>query len=73
MLGHGSAAMTVDVYTDWFDDDLDSFSDALDHAVSQSNVPRARPNPYPRAKQKALFPFVYKGNRAFSIRGDGGI
>ena len=26
-----------------------------------------------RAKQKALLPFVYKGSRAFLIRGDGGI
>jgi hypothetical protein len=26
-----------------------------------------------KAKQKALLPFVYKGSRAFLIRGDGGI
>lgn len=26
-----------------------------------------------RVKQKALLPFVYKGSRAFLIRGDGGI
>ena len=38
MLGHSSAAMTLDVYADLFDGDLDSVSDALDHAVSQSSV-----------------------------------
>lgn len=38
MLGHSSAAMTLDVYADLFDGDLDSVSDALDNAVSQSSV-----------------------------------
>ena len=38
MLGHSSAAMTLDVYADLFDGDLDSVSDALDHAVSQASV-----------------------------------
>ena len=33
-----SAAMSLDVYADLFDGDLDSVSDALDHAVSQSSV-----------------------------------
>lgn len=32
--------MTLDVYADPFDGDLDSVSDALDHAVSQANVPK---------------------------------
>jgi hypothetical protein len=32
MLGHASAAMTLDVYSDLFDDDLDSVSTALDAA-----------------------------------------
>lgn len=32
MLGDASAAMTLDVYTDLFDDDLDSFALALDQA-----------------------------------------
>ena len=36
MLGHASAAMTLDVYADLFDDDLDAVADALDrHAASQ--------------------------------------
>ncbi|WP_020077211.1 tyrosine-type recombinase/integrase [Cryocola sp. 340MFSha3.1] len=33
MLGHASAAMTLDVYGHLFDDDLDAVSAALDHAV----------------------------------------
>lgn len=32
MLGHASAAMTLDVYADLFDEDLDAVSAALDHA-----------------------------------------
>lgn len=38
MLGHASAAMTLDVYADLFDDDLDAVGAALDNAVSQSDV-----------------------------------
>lgn len=38
MLGHASAAMSLDVYADLFDGDLDSVSDALDLAVSPSGV-----------------------------------
>lgn len=34
MLGHESAALTLDVYADLFDDDLDSVADALDRARS---------------------------------------
>ncbi|WP_313479881.1 tyrosine-type recombinase/integrase [Microbacterium sp.] len=36
MLGHASAAMTLDTYSDLFDDDLDAVSEALDRARSQS-------------------------------------
>ena len=43
MLGHSSAAMTLDTYADLLDGDLDSVSDALDHAVSLANVPRMCP------------------------------
>jgi integrase len=32
MLGHASAAMTLDVYADLFDDDLDAVGDALSEA-----------------------------------------
>ena len=38
MLGHASAAMTLDVYSDLFDEDLDAVSDRLDHAVASMNV-----------------------------------
>ncbi|REJ06287.1 site-specific integrase [Microbacterium bovistercoris] len=38
MLGHASAAMTLDVYADLFDDDLNAVSDALDQARSAANV-----------------------------------
>ncbi|WP_458107454.1 tyrosine-type recombinase/integrase [Arthrobacter sp. R3-55] len=43
VLGHSSAAMTLDVYADLFDGDLDSVSDALDHAVSLAGVPKMCP------------------------------
>ncbi|MDV7174993.1 site-specific integrase [Gordonia amicalis] len=38
MLGHESAAMTLDVYSDLFDDDLDAVGSALDHARSSAGV-----------------------------------
>lgn len=38
MLGHASAAMTLDVYGDLFDDDLDAVADALDHARTARGV-----------------------------------
>jgi integrase len=43
MLGHSSAAMTLDVYADLFDGDLDAVADALDHAVSLATVPKMCP------------------------------
>ncbi len=38
MLGHASAAMTLDTYADLFDDDLTAVADALDHRAMQTNV-----------------------------------
>ncbi|WP_347955450.1 tyrosine-type recombinase/integrase [Gordonia aichiensis] len=38
MLGHASAAMTLDTYADLFDDDLDAVGIALDHARSSAGV-----------------------------------
>lgn len=38
MLGHASAAMTLDVYADLFDDDLDAVADALDRHAAESVV-----------------------------------
>lgn len=43
MLGHASAAVTLDVYADLFDDDLDSVATALDRAAMQSNVANLLP------------------------------
>lgn len=44
MLGHASAAMTLDVYADLFDDDLDAVADALDAAVQLSVAARSSRN-----------------------------
>ncbi|WP_396415628.1 site-specific integrase [Kocuria sp. p3-SID1433] len=41
MLGHASAAMTLDVYADLFDDDLDAVGAALDRAASTAVVGRS--------------------------------
>jgi integrase len=38
MLGHASAAMTLDTYADLFDDDLDAVAVALDQAKRSANV-----------------------------------
>lgn len=45
MLGHASAAMTLDVYADLFDDDLDAIGTALDRAASAESVSNPRPKP----------------------------
>ena len=39
MLGHASAAMTLDVYAGLFADDLDAVADALDLLVPQPAPP----------------------------------
>jgi integrase len=38
MLGHASAAMTLDVYSDLFDDDLDAVAEALDARARSTDV-----------------------------------
>lgn len=38
MLGHASAAMTLDTYADLFDDDLDNVADALDRAAESAGI-----------------------------------
>ena len=43
MLGHASAAVTLDVYSDLFDSDLDAVSLALDHAIVESTVAKTLP------------------------------
>ncbi len=48
MLGHASAAMTLDVYADLFDDDLDAVSTALDQARAAQLDARAGRAPLAR-------------------------
>ncbi|MDH6532263.1 integrase [Aurantimicrobium minutum] len=43
MLGHASAAMTLDIYADLFDADLDSVSEALDSARTAASVAKLLP------------------------------
>ncbi|MDF2442783.1 MAG: hypothetical protein JWR01_986, partial [Subtercola sp.] len=43
MLGHASAAMTLDTYADLFDDDLDAVGEALGQAKANSDVSKPRP------------------------------
>jgi site-specific recombinase XerC len=43
MLGHASAAMTLDIYADLFDDDLEAVAVALDEARSRSSVAKMWP------------------------------
>ncbi|WP_343598896.1 tyrosine-type recombinase/integrase [Mycobacterium sp.] len=50
MLGHASAAMTLDIYADLFDDDLEAVAGALDQARSRESVA----NLWPRQPKSAL-------------------
>lgn len=47
MLGHASAAMTLDIYADLFDDDLNAVSDRLDEAYTRSSVGKMWAEPAP--------------------------
>ncbi len=42
MLGHASAAMTLDVYAGLFGDDLDALADRLDAAVAGLDADQVR-------------------------------
>ena len=42
MLGHASAAMTLDVYADLFEDDLDQLADRLDRAAGRAGADSLR-------------------------------
>ncbi len=42
MLGHASAAMTLDIYAGLFDGDLDAVADRLDEAATRSNADSVR-------------------------------
>ena len=41
MLGHAKASMTLDVYADLFDEDLDGVADRLDAAIRSCCGPAA--------------------------------
>jgi integrase len=43
MLGHASAAVTLDVYSDLFDSDLDTVSAALDAQILRTDVAKTLP------------------------------
>lgn len=72
MLGHASAAMTLDVYSDLFDDDLDAVADRLDQAVAATSVSKMRPTPLGRQTEIAIYPEI-PGQMATLSSGDGGI
>jgi integrase len=53
MLGHASAAMTLDVYSDLFDDDLDAVANRLDQVLRASRETVARPSTVTRITRQA--------------------
>ena len=57
MLGHASAAMTLDVYAGLFADDLDAVADQLDRAFARTNADQARSNRRPEQQRQAVLPF----------------
>lgn len=50
-LGHASAAKTLDVYADLFDDDLDGVSRAMDALLRREDVAKMLPQPTARASR----------------------
>ncbi len=44
MLGHASAAMTLDVYGGLFDDELDAVAERMHDAASKRSAPQMRPS-----------------------------
>ena len=56
MLGHASAAMTLDTNADLFDDDLDAVSVALDNAKRMSDVSNSRPKARVADEKTPCFP-----------------
>jgi hypothetical protein len=57
MLGHASAAMTLDVYADLFDDDLDAVAARLDAGLSATDVGEmwaSGGDPVGRSEERAL-------------------
>jgi site-specific recombinase XerD len=61
MLGHASAAMTLDVYAGLFEDDLDSVADRLD-ALTPQRRHKAADNVVDRADARAKKPHLTRQN-----------
>ena len=57
MLGHASAAMTLDVYAGLFADDLDAVADRLDRAFTKLNVDQMRTARRPSRSSQGVLPF----------------
>lgn len=55
MLGHASAAMTLDTYADLFDDDLGAVADRLDAVVRAA---RERPADYLRTSEAIIHALI---------------
>lgn len=73
MLGHASAAMTLDVYADLFDNDLDVLSAALDQARSDSIVGKMWAEPDLGETAEPAHPRESGQEPDISRGGDGGI
>ena len=58
MLGHAPAAMTLDVYADLFDDDLDAVAVALHEARGASNLAKVLPHQAPGKTKPLNFPEI---------------
>lgn len=58
MLGHASAAMTLDVYADLFDEDIDSVATALDQARSAAGVGAPAPEPMGLCGGRAILRYI---------------
>lgn len=56
MLGHKSAAINLETYSDLFEDDLDAVGAALDQAHTASSVGRVRARPAAGASPTSLLP-----------------
>ena len=56
MLGHASAAMTLDVYAGLFADDLDAVADRLDRAFAKLNADHMRTKRRPDRSNQAALP-----------------
>ena len=57
MLGHASAAMTLDIYAGLFADDLDAVADRLDRAFAKLNADQMRTKRRPSRSRPDELPF----------------